>query len=230
MRDPRGKFVSVYWQKVTGDRNNRAAGVLFLTLTWSFPCDIFHRRSICFVYIDENRLTAEGVEFLVLNLKTCSVANELFNESQPISKTFSCNDQPRTYRGRSNALFAQRQRINSVLDLMCSSLLMSPKHAINSVYFDVSFSKAQYFFWLQFSGAITDAEFSRRVWKLSYGFIDSRNRKDDEHSHTFEPPVDLGFFLPDITDSSSSIMIFCLYYSFLLHLLLIKILIQSRSH
>lgn len=40
----------------------------------------------------------------------------------------------------------------------------------------------------------------------------------------------LGFFLPDITDSSSSIMIFCLYFSFLLHLLFIKILIQSRSH
>lgn len=44
------------------------------------------------------------------------------------------------------------------------------------------------------------------------------------------PLLILVFFSPDITDSSSSIMIFCLYFSFLLHLLFIKILIQSRSH
>lgn len=71
---------------------------------------------------------------------------------------------------------------------------MSPKHVINSVLYDVSFSKAQYFFWLQFSEAITHAEFSHLVWKLSYGFTDSHNREDDENSHSFEPPVDFGFF------------------------------------
>lgn len=229
MRDPPGKFVSVYCQRSQVIETTELLASFFsadMKLPfWYFPSSIH-----LFCYIDENRLTAEGVEFLVLNLKTCSVANELFNESQPISKTFSCNDRPRTYRGRSNALFAQRQMINSVLDFMFSCLLMSPKHVINSVFDDVSFSKAQYFFWLQFSGAITDAEFSHRVWKLSYGFIDSHNRKDGENSHSFEPPVDFGFFLTDITDSSSSIRIFSLYISFLLHLLFIKILIQSRSH
>lgn len=64
---------------------------------------------------------------------------------------------------------------------MFSSLLMSQKHVINTVFCDISlFSEAQYPFWLQFSGAVTEAEFLRSLWKLSYGFIDLHN-KDDEN-------------------------------------------------